>query len=158
MNRKEVNKSTGSFPFVSVIVPAHNAQDNIAKLISSLLDQSYPKNLYEIIVVDNNSSDKTKEIATKSPIKVLEERKIQSSYAARNTGIKSARGEVFAFIDSDCTATINWIEEGIKALNSNSADLAGGRVQFTFSKRKSAAEVYDSVTHMQIESNIRKQN
>jgi glycosyltransferase AglE len=141
-------------PHVTIIIPAYNSEKTINQLLESLLIQSYPKLLIDIIVVDNNSKDNTREIVKKFPVKLLEENKIQSSYAARNKGIKEARGEVVAFIDSDCIASDKWIEEGIKTLYLKSADLAGGRVEFIYSNRKSAAEIYDSKTNMQIESNI----
>jgi len=147
-----------SFPTLSIIVPVHNDKKNIARLIHSLLDQDYPKRLYEIIIVDNNSTDGSKEIIKRFPVKLLEERRIQSSYAARNKGIKHAKNEIIALIDSDCIATPQWLKEGIKKLVSGDADLVGGRVEFVYSERKTAAEFYDSFIHMQFEVTIKKQN
>ena len=144
---------TDALPTVSVIVPAYNAEKDIAKLIESLLDLDYPKHLLEIIIVDNNSNDQTKETVKQYPVKLLEEKNIQSSYAARNKGIRNAKSEIMAFIDSDCVATPQWIKEGVNILVSESADLVGGKVEFTYSKN-SAAELYDSITNMQVEFNI----
>lgn len=145
-------------PTVSVIVPAYNAEKYIANLIESLLDLDYPKELLEIIIVDNNSNDKTKDIIKQYPVKLLEETNIQSSYAARNLGIRNSKGEIIAFIDSDCIATPRWVKEGVKVLVSESADLVGGKVEFVYSERKTAAELYDSITHMQIEYDIKDGN
>jgi glycosyltransferase involved in cell wall biosynthesis len=136
-------------PKVSVIVPAHNAQDNITQLIESLLNQAYPKDLLEIVIVDNNSTDQTKEIIRQFPVTLLEKNDIQSSYAARNKGIQKASGEYLALIDADCIATNQWIHEGINTLISESADLAAGKVEFYFTKEKTPAEMYDSITHLQ---------
>lgn len=136
-------------PTVSVIIPAYNAQDNIAPLIESLLNQKYPNDLLEIIVVDNNSNDQTREIVRRFPVTLLEKTDIQSSYAARNEGIKNAAGDCLAFIDADCIATDFWVAEGINVLTSESADLAAGKTEFYFTKEKSAAEMYDSITHLQ---------
>ena len=154
MFEDEVN----SLPKVSVIVPAYNAEKDIANLIESLLDLDYPKDLLEIIIVDNNSNDQTKETVKQYPVKLLEKKNIQSSYAARNKGIRSAKSEIIAFIDSDCIATPQWVKEGVKTLVSESADLAGGKVEFVYSEHKTAAELYDSITNMQIESNIKERN
>jgi len=143
-----------ALPTVSVIVPAYNAERDIAKLIGSLLDLDYPKELLEIIIVDNNSNDRTKETVNQYPVKLLEEKNIQSSYAARNKGIRNAKGEIIAFIDSDCVATPQWIKEGVNILVSESADLVGGKVEFVYSKENTAAELFDSITNMQIEFNI----
>lgn len=119
--------------------------------------------MLEIIIVDNNSTDNTlqkvKVHESEYPdlIRILEEKEIQSSYAARNTGIKAARGSIIAFIDADCIATPQWIKEGIRTMFSESADLVGGNVEFTYSEKKSAAEVHDSMTNMQIEYNINEE-
>jgi len=145
-------------PTVSVIVPAYNAEKDIANLIESLLDLDYPKELLEIIIIDNNSNDRTKEILKRYPVKLLEEKNIQSSYAARNKGVQNAKNEIIAFIDSDCVATPQWVKEGVKVLVSESAGLVGGKVEFIYSKHKTSAELYDSITHMQIESNIKDGN
>nr|QNO41820.1 glycosyltransferase AglE [Methanosarcinales archaeon ANME-2c ERB4]QNO42776.1 glycosyltransferase AglE [Methanosarcinales archaeon ANME-2c ERB4] len=145
-------------PTVSVIVPAYNAEKTIKECVESLLNQDFPKDRYEILVVDNNSNDRTKEIVKEYPVKLLEEKKIQSSYAARNKGIQNAKNKILVFIDSDCIATPQWVKEGINVLVSESADLVGGEVEFFYSKNKSAAELYDSITNMQIESNIKEGN
>ena len=143
-------------PKVSVIVPAYNSENNIANLIESLLDSDYPKKLLQIIIVDNNSNDKTKEIVKQYPVILLEENNIQSSYAARNRGIRKSNSEIIAFIDSDCIAAPQWIKEGVKTLVSENADLVGGKVEFVYSKHKTAAELYDSITHMQNEFGIKE--
>ena len=147
-NRKD------NLPSISVIVPVYNAQDNIATLIESLLNQVYPKDLLEIIIIDNNSNDQTKDIIRRFPVKLIEKNDIQSSYAARNEGIKNAAGDYLAFIDADCIATDFWVAEGINALISESADLAAGKVEFYFSKEKTAAEMYDSITQMQSQKTV----
>ena len=152
------NGKMNSIPSVSVIVPAYNAEKNIATLIESLLDLDYPKELLEILIIDNNSNDRTKEIIKQYPVKLLEEKNIQSSYAARNCGIRNTKSEILAFIDSDCIATPQWVKEGVKKLVSESADLVGGKVEFFYSEYKTSAELYDSITHMQIESDIKDRN
>lgn len=153
-----MSNKKNSLPTVSIIVPVHNDKKNIAKLLHSLLNQNYPNRLYEIIIVDNNSTDGSKEIIKRFPVKLLEERRIQSSYAARNKGIKHAKNEIIALIDSDCIATPQWLKEGTNKLVSGDADLVGGRVEFVYSERKTAAEFYDSFIHMQFEVTIKKQN
>ena len=92
---------------ISIIIPVYNDPIRIKKLLNTLIDQTYPKEKYEIIVVDNNSTDNTlniiKEVANNNntKIKVLSENNIQTSYAARNKGIKNAEGELIIFLDSD---------------------------------------------------------
>ncbi|HQP92125.1 MAG TPA: glycosyltransferase [Candidatus Omnitrophota bacterium] len=123
------------FPFVSIIAPVYNGEKTVSVLLSSLLEQDYPKDKLEILIVDNNSRDLSRQIIAGFPVKLLDETMVQSSYAARNRGIRSAQGEIFAFIDSDCRANPDWVKKGVNALLNEGADLAGGKVEFIFSNR-----------------------
>jgi len=143
-----VDRTKDTLPHVSVIVPVYNAQQEISKLIEGLLGQSYPRELLEVIIVDNNSNDKTKDIIKAFSVKLLEENEIQSSYAARNKAIKIANGEILAFTDSDCIVTREWVHEGVKVLLSDKADMVGGKIEFIFSKKKTTPELYDSIRNM----------
>lgn len=138
---------------ISVVIPVYNSSEYIARTIESVLAQTHKPD--EIIVVDNNSTDETIEIVKQYPVTLLQENEVQSSYAARNKGIDHARSEIIAFIDADCTATDNWIKEGVTALQSESADLAGGRVEFFFSEEQTTAELYDSIHYLDIETNVK---
>jgi glycosyltransferase involved in cell wall biosynthesis len=140
--------------FVSVIVPVYNDRRRIVTCIRALLAQTYPRDRYEVIVVDNGSTDGTAEVAAREPVTVLVERRIRTSYAARNRGLSAAKGEVIAFTDADCTPSPRWLEAGVGALEAHGADLAGGAVRFVASARPSGAEVYDSISNMQQERSI----
>ena len=74
------------FPFASIIVPVFNGEKSISKCIESLLSQDYPTDRYEIIVVDNNSNDRTGKIIQEYPIRYIFEDRSQNYYSARNTG------------------------------------------------------------------------
>lgn len=142
---------------VSVIVPVYNNPGGLQALLQSLLNQSYPRENLEIIVIDNGSTDETLSVARKcksanqNQIQVLVENTIRGSYAARNKGIRQAQGEIVALIDSDCVPIREWIERGAAALDGQRADLIGGQVKFTFSSSASPAEMYDAMTHMQMQ-------
>lgn len=142
--------------FVSVIVPVYNGARHIQTCVEALLNQTYPRTRYEVLVVDNASTDSTRALVERYPVKLLTEDQIQSSYAARNRGLQHASGEVIAFTDSDCIPVPQWIEEGVRVLQSQSVDLLGGGVCFTYSARRTGAEIWDSLTNMQIEQNIRE--
>jgi glycosyltransferase involved in cell wall biosynthesis len=141
-------------PFVSVIVPVYNDAMRIRACIEKLLSQTYPSQQYEIIIIDNGSTDATPDTVKHFPVKYLNENKIQGSYAARNKGIRNAAGEIIAFTDSDCIPVPEWIASGVEAMYEQSCDLIGGNVQFQFSPKWSAAELCDSLTNMQIKKNI----
>ena len=119
-----------NLPFVSIIVPVYNGEKVIGECIESLLNQDYPKDKYEIIVVDNNSKDKTAEVIKKYPVKYLLEDKIQSSYAARNTGIRNAKGEVIAFTDADCVTEKLWLISLVRFFEVNDYCVAGEVLEF----------------------------
>lgn len=89
-------------PLVSVIIPTYNRAQTIIRSIRSVLNQSYQN--YEIIVVDDGSTDNTEEVIMKmnsQKIKYIKHSHNKGAAAARNTGIKAAKGEYIAFQDSD---------------------------------------------------------
>lgn len=142
-------------PFVSVVVPVYNDEGRIATCVEALLAQTYPRDRYEVIVVDNGSTDGSYAAVKPYPVKLLSETQTQGSFAARNLGLREARGTIFAFTDSDCTPSPQWLAEGVAAIK-DGADLVGGHVRFVFSSRPSGAEICDSVANMQMERNIRE--
>ena len=90
------------------------------------MNQDYPKDRYEIIVVDGHSSDSTLKLLSKFPIKVIEDdgRGVSD---ARNKGIEKAKGGIIAFTDGDCTATPGWIRSlSEKFYDPNVAGVGGG--------------------------------
>jgi len=95
--------------WVSVIVPVFNASRWIEGCIQGLLNQDYDPARYEIIMVDNNSTDDSAALIRRhGRIRLLEEPE-QSSYAARNLGVRASSGEVLAFTDADCVPERNWL-------------------------------------------------
>lgn len=122
------------FSFLSIIVPTYNKKGLLRKTIESLLEQSYPMDKYEIIIVDDGSTDGTGEW-----IRIQQERcicnvryffqKNRGPAAARNLGIKHARGETIAFIDSDCIASRTWLEEITKGYDNDRIAGIGGLIK-----------------------------
>jgi len=149
-------KELEEYPFVSVIVPVFNDEEQIKECIEKILEQTYPKDKYEIIIVDNNSTDNTPDIVKEYPVKLLHEKEIQSSYAARNTGIKEAKGEVLVFTDSDCKPTKTWLENGVRDLFLNDVGLVAGNVPFIFKNKKDLYEIYDSIEHIRQKHSVEK--
>lgn len=100
---------------VSVIVPAWNAAGTIDRCISALLAQSYPQHLYDVIVVDNGSTDDTASRAGGNPRVRLLTENVPGSYAARNHGLSAAQGEYVAFTDADCAPDEDWLASAMAA-------------------------------------------
>ena len=147
---------SSEYPFLSVIIPVYNDNTGLKKLLPTLMQQSYPQDKYEVIVVDNGSNQDVSEVTQHFEIKLLTENDIQSSYAARNKGIQHARGEVFVFIDSDCRATDDWLYEGIKKMHQAGSDLVGGNVVFSFSEKKTSAEYYDVIIFLRMDEKVQR--
>jgi len=141
-------------PLVSVIVPARNAAGHIGGCLEALAGQTYPGDRYEVIVVDNGSSDATRHVVADYAAKLLQESSHCSPYPARNLGIDHARGEVLAFTDADCVAHERWLERGVECVIGESADLVGGRVMFTFSSTPSVGEMVDALWHLDVRRQI----
>lgn len=104
---------------VSVIVPVYNDPEGIRLTLDTLLAQSYPVENHEILVVDNGSTDETRDMIRRfstahDHISLLIEDEVQGSYAARNEGIRNATGELLAFLDADVTVDHDWLERGVK--------------------------------------------
>jgi len=108
-------------PSVSVIVPVWNGEATIGATIRSLLDQTYPRDAVQIIVVDNGSSDNTKKIVADFAGVLLLEQMKPGSYAARNKGLQKATGKYVAFTDADCIADRGWLAAAIPVLESDPA-------------------------------------
>jgi len=100
---------------VSVVIPAYNAAATIAECMEALNKQSLPRDEYEVIVVDDGSTDETAKIAADYGARVLKQAN-SGPAAARNRGIAAARGEIILFTDSDCAPAHDWIQEMIAPL------------------------------------------
>ena len=105
------------FPFISVIIPAYDEEKRIANAIEAVLEQNYPKDKMEIIVVDDCSTDKTREVVSKYPVKLIHHDKNRGDSAARNTGTKNAVGEIIATTDADDKVDKNWLINMAKHYN-----------------------------------------
>jgi glycosyltransferase involved in cell wall biosynthesis len=131
---------------VSVIVPHLDDYDNLDACLTLLQAQSVPGDRTEIIVADNGSSrglDAVRRIVgSRGQVIEVAER---GAGPARNAGVRASRGEVLAFIDSDCRPDKRWLEEGLSELRY--ADIAGGHVDVLVEDplRMTAAEAFESV-------------
>ena len=100
---------------VSVIVPTLNEEQFIEKCLKSVNEQNFPREQFELIVVDSSSTDKTVEIAKKLSDKtIICERK--GAAFGRNVGAKQAKGDYFLFLDGDSVACKDWIKNGVDSL------------------------------------------
>jgi len=94
----------------SVIVPAFNAEVTLSSCLEALVAQSISKEDYEVIVVDDGSTDDTSKIAQQFKVKFLYQTN-RGPAAARNKGAAEAEGRIILFTDADCVPDRSWLEE-----------------------------------------------
>jgi 1,2-diacylglycerol 3-beta-glucosyltransferase len=105
-------------PFVSVVIAARNEEKLLSSCLESVTEQTYPKDRYEIIVVDDNSTDGTEAICRDfagtyshlTYLKAEEDAALPGKTNALDQGIQKARGEVILVTDADCTVPPTWVE------------------------------------------------
>lgn len=95
---------------VSVIIPVWNDAERIKLCLDALYEQSIGREKFEVIVVDNASTDGTAEVLTSFPWVTSLYEPQAGSYVARNRALNTAKGEYLAFTDSDCIPAVNWLE------------------------------------------------
>jgi cellulose synthase/poly-beta-1,6-N-acetylglucosamine synthase-like glycosyltransferase len=124
-------------PKTSVIVPVYNGEADLPELINCLQAQTYPGDRVEYLLVDNGSSDRTASVIQTAiqetaslgiTLRYLQENKIQSSYAARNTGIRAVKSEILAFTDADCRPQPDWLESLILPFADSAVGVVVGEI------------------------------
>ena len=140
-----------SSPFVSVIIPVFNDAKRLRICLEVLENQTYPKSLYEIIVVDNGSdeAEDIEGVVAQFEKAIATYESAPGSYAARNKGISLAKGEVIAFTDADCIPAPDWLEKGVgNLLQVPNCGLVAGKIEIFFNNpnQTTAVELYESIT------------
>jgi glycosyltransferase involved in cell wall biosynthesis len=107
---------------ISIIINTKNEQDNIANALKSILEQTFSKEKMEVIVVDNSSIDKTKEIASKFGVQVYNHGPERS--AQKNKGVEKSSGKYLFFMDADMILSPGVAAEAVQMLDQN-LDLSG---------------------------------
>ena len=145
-----------SLPSVSVIVPVYNDPDGVRVTLDSLTSQHYDR--YCVLPVDNDSTDSTRtvigEFSDSRPDLVVPttESEVQSSYAARNTGINHSSGDVLLFFDADMWVPETWIEDMVSTLESNDYDYLGCTVEVVADDRPNFWERYEQSFSFPVET------
>lgn len=141
---------------ISVVIPAYNAERSLPYALRALQNQTVPRNLYEVIVVDDASMDGTGAVAREFGVRYRRQNK-EGPAAARNLGVRIARGDIILFTDSDCIPKEDWIEKMIKPFEDPQVAGAMGRyltrqteycarfTQLEFEERFSILRDYDSI-------------
>jgi GT2 family glycosyltransferase len=129
-------------PDVSVVIPARNGEHSLPPLLESLTAQTLPANRFEVIVVENGSTDRTAAVAAAHGARVVREHFANRSHA-RNAGVRAARAQAIAFTDADCIASPTWLEEMLAARGR--APLLAGEVETATGDPPNAIERFESI-------------
>ncbi|MDO6439163.1 glycosyltransferase family A protein [Cyclobacterium sp. 1_MG-2023] len=137
----------------SVVIPVYNDFDRLKLTLDSLNCQTFDYSLFEIIIVDNNSSSPILDFNSLYPdldLRVIKESKI-GSYAARNTGIRNAKYDIIALTDSDCIPDKNWLRNAYRYFRidkDNKIGILTGKVPLFYRDqfKLSFAETYEKYT------------
>jgi mycofactocin system glycosyltransferase len=118
-----------ALPDVSIVIPVKDRAGELKRCLTSLSSLSYPKEKLQVIVVDDGSSDESPMVAQQFRTLLVPSGGIgRGPAAARNVGASMATGEILAFIDSDCTASKEWLRDLIPAFNNPAMAAVGGQV------------------------------
>lgn len=129
---------TDARPFVSVVVAARNEEKEIQETLNSLLNQNYPEDRLEIIIVDDRSVDKTADIVEKMAndeprIRLLRQKEIHPDLSpkkqALELGLRSAKGEIIVTTDADCHHDTFWLET-LASLMTPEVGMVTGQARF----------------------------
>lgn len=118
---------------LTVIVATSNGADRLPGALDSVLNQSLPASLYEIIVVDNNSTDRTPAVVSKYIQRVGDRVRYVLEPApglgnARHAGARAARGAILCYLDDDAVAAPTWLSSIRDAFRKSDVGLVGGRI------------------------------
>jgi len=116
---------------VSIVVPFHNEEKHIEECIQTLLRLDYDRDRYEILMINNNSTDRSVEIVSAYPdVRLLDEKK-PGDFAARNLGIAASRGRIIAFTDSDTAPDPDWLNQIVRVMDDLETALVVGSLRFS---------------------------
>lgn len=121
----------------SVIIPTYNRCKSLQRALKSLMKLNFPRNRYEVIVVDNNSNDDTPNVVEKfqnAGLEVKYVKEIRLSFTvARHTGVKAASSPLLCYIDDDVTVDKNWLASIVGVFKKDeSVGVVGGRIEPIF--------------------------
>ena len=115
-------------PLVSVIIPVRNRPGDIKTCLDSLVQLDYPREKTEIIVVDDASTDQTAQAVGRRHVRLIRNRERRGASACRNLGAAQAAGEILCFLDSDCLASADWLDQIVSVFGDPLVGAVGGRV------------------------------
>ena len=141
---------------LSVIIPVRNAAEDLPDLLLAFDRQTLSTERYELLIVDDCSTDSTPEVIDRHPhATLLRAPRHGGSYAARNFALQHAQAPLIAFTDGDCTPSEDWLERGLERLAAGPARLVAGHVEVPLGEHPSAVALVDFSRHLNQERAVR---
>jgi glycosyltransferase involved in cell wall biosynthesis len=138
-----------SVPKLSTIIAVHNDAPGLARTLTGLAAQTLPADQFEVIVVDDASTDETPAVAASYDgvtLVTLDSRR--GSYVARNRGLAQARGRFIAITDADCRPDTRWLERGVSYLAQDESAVLAGHISMPLTERPTLAAMVDVIHHL----------
>jgi len=141
----------------SIVIPVYNQAKDLEKVLDILEKQTISQEHFEVIVVDNGSTDHTEDLVKEydGAEYLLQTEYLNSSYSSRNRGIEKSKGEVIVLLDGTVIPEEGWLEGGLRCLQEKKADIVSSDVRFDFGEKITAGKIYDS-NNLSRESQIKK--
>jgi len=124
-----------NYPSVTIIIPVRNRPDEVHECLLSLQKLDYPPEKLEVIVVDDESTDSTPDVVSEFQVRLIKNPDRMGASYSRNLATKEAKGEILAFLDSDCMAHSLWLRELVPSFVDEANGAVGGKVDSWFGKK-----------------------
>lgn len=111
-------------PFISIVIPVHNGATTIDRCLAAATSVDYPN--FEVVVVDDGSTDGTAELVRRHPVKLVQLKPNRGASAARNAGVAAASGEFIFFTDDDCVVQRDTLRKAATAIAEEGSDCVIG--------------------------------
>lgn len=143
-------------PLLSVVVIAHNEESTLPVLLDALAAQTLASDRFEVLVVDDGSTDRTAVIARSRDFVTLLGTPGGLGDAARNVALRQSRGRVIAITDADCRPEPDWLERSLEELDRLGVDVVVGHIEVPLSERPSLAEKLDYCRYLDQERSVKE--
>ena len=139
----------------SVIIPHHGQENYLQKCLQALLMQSVANSLFEVLVVNQSSSNKCLEIENYPglDIRILTHTAQPNPYSSRNLGIEESLGKVLCFLDSRCLPSPSWLENGVKDIDTKTVDMVAGKFNMICNEKVNG-ELIHGLMYLNNERNV----
>jgi cellulose synthase/poly-beta-1,6-N-acetylglucosamine synthase-like glycosyltransferase len=122
----EATNQSNTLPRVSIVITSLNNEVTIDECLRSILDQDYPKQLLEVLVIDGGSTDSTVKHVKEHPLKLISNR--LNTPASYNWALRTVKSEIVGFVDADAKVEKNWLKKLVAHLNDAKVAGAGGNI------------------------------